>query len=128
MKLLKAILAVALVFASSGASFYAGRKTAPRLWVLDLKASIAAQKAVWAPLNEPDGTRLYVASPDGAGPGVVVDHAKPKAGEPPAILVFPPELAQQYDEPAIQPQADHERLDHAGTAHRLLRTSWGNLR
>lgn len=114
MKVLKAILAVALLLACSASGFYAGRKTAPRLWVVDLKASIAAQKAIWVPLNEPNGTRLYVASPDGAAPGIVVDHAKPKAGEPPAVLVFPPELAQEYDGPAIEPQAEHERLDHAG--------------
>lgn len=136
-KVLNAVLAAAIVVGACGINFVEGRKlgyaqgraSVPKTYVLDLKASIAANKAVWVPLNEPDGTQIYVIGPGGPGPGVVVDHSKPKAGEQPGVLLFPPDLAQEYlgEGPAIQPQADHERLDHAGTAHRLLRTPWGNL-
>ena len=84
-----------------GSGFYAGRKTSPRVMVLDLKTGQAI------PLNAPNGAQIYVASPDGFETGVYVGHSK----DGKKILILPPSLipgSDQPDEPAQPTQPQHE--------------------
>jgi hypothetical protein len=112
MGLLKSALAVVLCVAAAGASFWSGRATAPKIRVFN------SDTGKFVALQLQHDTDLYVLSPDSPGvPGVAVDQRHDKDGY--KVLVWPYDLADLYkqmqnqQQQPIQPQAQHERLDHA---------------
>jgi hypothetical protein len=103
MNIIKSIAVVLILSAVSGSGFYAGRKTSPRVMVMDPKTG------QMVPLSAPNGATMYVASPDGFEVGAYVGHSK----DGKKILILPPSMIpgmSQPDEPAqpAQPQSHHE--------------------
>lgn len=116
MNIVKSVSAVVLIVVLAGVSFVSGKKVGvqsvviPHVYVADPATGNAV------PLVVPDGTQVFVASPDGVEPGVLAGHSK----DGKKILILPPSLLGGGDAgPAPQNQAQHPeysngmRLDRA---------------
>lgn len=98
MNVMKSTVAVAILLAVSASGFYAGRKTAPKAMVVDMKTS------QWVSLSLNGNVHIFVAGPEGYEPGVLVGHSK----DGKQILILPPSLIPGLSEPQQQSSPSQE--------------------
>jgi hypothetical protein len=98
MNVVKSVVVVVTLLAVSASGFYAGRKTAPKAMVVDMKTG------QWVSLATKGDVHIFVASPEGYEPGVLVGHTK----DGKQVLVLPPSLISGVDSPQQQSSPSQE--------------------